>query len=132
LWDGLGKLLESATGLDFDGTSLQEIADRIYCLEMAFNARQGVRRKDDRLPQRPEVQGTSEGQEEVRKHEEMLSEYYEMHGCDIETGIPTRKRLESLGLKEVADELEILDRQGNWDGPPLWPLNDYNHGGFRV
>jgi aldehyde:ferredoxin oxidoreductase len=32
--------------------------------------------------------------------------YYKIRGCDPDTGIPTRKDLEELGLKDVADRLE--------------------------
>lgn len=40
----------------------------------------------------------------------MLIEYYRVHGYDLETGIPTRGRLDGLGLKYVADELEAHGR----------------------
>jgi len=35
----------------------------------------------------------------------MLDEYYEACGWDKKTSIPTREKLEELGLKDVADEL---------------------------
>ena len=132
LWDGLAKLLTAATGLEFDAASLEEAADRIYTLERAFNVRQGITREDDRLPQKPEVRGTPQGEEELRKHAEMLTEYYRVHGYDLETGIPTRERLECLGLQYVADELEAHGPYPKWDGPPLWPLDKYPHGGKRA
>ena len=62
----------------------------------------------------------------------MLTEYYRVHGYDLETGIPTRERLERLGLKYVADELEAHGSYPKWDGPPLWPLDKYPHGGKRA
>ena len=34
----------------------------------------------------------------------MLDEYYEYRGCSSD-GLPTRKRLEEIGLKDVADDL---------------------------
>jgi aldehyde:ferredoxin oxidoreductase len=40
----------------------------------------------------------------------MLDDYYEARGWDKETGLPTRSKLESLGLKEIADELESMGR----------------------
>jgi hypothetical protein len=36
----------------------------------------------------------------------MFDSYYELHGWDTKTSIPLRATLESLGLPEVADELE--------------------------
>jgi aldehyde:ferredoxin oxidoreductase len=41
---------------------------------------------------------------------QMLDEYYEARGWDPKTGLPRRAKLESLGLKEIADE---LDQQGH-------------------
>jgi len=38
--------------------------------------------------------------------EKMKDEYYEIRGWDIATGLPTRRTLEGLGLKDVADDLE--------------------------
>jgi len=132
LFDGLAKLLTLATGFDFDAAKLEEIADRIYTLERAFNVRQGITKKHDWLPQKPEVKRTPQGEEEVKKHYEMLTDYYRVHGYDLKTGIPTRERLESLGLKYIADELEAHSPYKEWDGPPLWPLDKYPHGGKRA
>jgi len=39
---------------------------------------------------------------------EMLDSYYELRGWDRKTGIPTRAKLEAMGLKFVADELGRL------------------------
>jgi aldehyde:ferredoxin oxidoreductase len=132
LFNGLAMLLAAATGVEFDATSLEEAADRIYALERAFNIRQGVTRVDDRLPQKPEVRDTPQGEEERKKHTEMLMEYYRVHGYDPKTGILTRERLERLGLKYVADELEAHGSYQDWDGPRLWPLTQYPHGGKRA
>jgi aldehyde:ferredoxin oxidoreductase len=38
----------------------------------------------------------------------LVDEYYVLRGWDKERGWPTRERLELLGLKEVADELDNL------------------------
>jgi len=132
LFDGLAKLLTLATGFDFDAAKLEEIADRIYTLERAFNVRQGITKKHDWLPQKPEVKKTPQGEEEVKKHYEMLTDYYRVHGYDLKSGIPTREILEILGLKYIADELEAHSPYKEWDGPPLWPLKSYPHGGKRA
>ncbi|MFC1970114.1 aldehyde ferredoxin oxidoreductase C-terminal domain-containing protein, partial [Chloroflexota bacterium] len=39
------------------------------------------------------------------KFEALKSRYYELVGWDVNTGCPTRAKLEELGLKDVADEL---------------------------
>jgi len=39
---------------------------------------------------------------------------------DLKTGIPTRERLESLGLKYIVDELEAHGPYLDRDGPLIW------------
>ena len=128
LLKGVGKLLTTATGFEFSQSHLEEAAERIYIIERAFNIRQGITRKHDRMPQRVELMGTLQGEEELKEHDRMLTEYYRMHGYDLKTGIPERERLESLGLKFVADELEAHGPYPDWDGAPLWSLEEYLHG----
>ncbi len=132
LWNGLTKLLRAATGVDFDDTGLVEAADRISTLERAFNVRQGITKKHDRLPQKLDIKETRQGKEELKKHEEMLTEYYKTHGYDPTTGIPMRERLEQIGLKYVADEIFSHGPYSEWNGPPLWSLDRYPHGGARA
>ncbi|MEM2852838.1 MAG: aldehyde ferredoxin oxidoreductase C-terminal domain-containing protein [Ignisphaera sp.] len=40
----------------------------------------------------------------------MLDDYYTARGWDVKTGIPTRRKLEELGLAYVAEELTKLGR----------------------
>jgi aldehyde:ferredoxin oxidoreductase len=40
------------------------------------------------------------------KFEALKDRYYDIAGWDVKTGWPTRKKLEELDLKDVADELE--------------------------
>lgn len=46
------------------------------------------------------------------KFEEWKTKYYKLEGWDTKTGWPTRKTLEELDLKEVADELEKQGKLG--------------------
>ncbi len=132
IWEGIAKVLSAGTGVDFTAAKVQEALERIYTVERAFLVRQGIARKHDRLVQRPDAKGTPAGEEERKNHEEMLTEYYQLRGWDLKTGIPTRATLERLGLKRVADELESHGPYPDWDGPPLWPLDKYPHGGARA
>jgi aldehyde:ferredoxin oxidoreductase len=132
IWNGLAKLLTAATGVEFDDAKLVEAADRIYTLERAFNVRQGITKKHDRLPQKLDIRETPQGKEKLKKHEEMLTEYYKVHGYEPMTGIPTREWLEQMGLKYVADELLAHGPYSEWNGPPLWSLDKYPHGGTRA
>ena len=47
------------------------------------------------------------------KWDDMLDEYYEMNKWDVRSGFPTRKCLEELGLKEIADDLEKAGKSGD-------------------
>jgi aldehyde:ferredoxin oxidoreductase len=118
LWEGAVRIIRAATGMDFTAAELEMALDRIYLQEMAFNARQGITRVQDRMPQRPEVAETPEGAKDRERFGELLTRYYLLHGCDPETGVPTAERLSALGLSDVADELE---RPGPdipaWKGP---------------
>ena len=39
----------------------------------------------------------------------MLDEYYKLRGWEVATGIPNRKKLEEIGLRDEANELEKLN-----------------------
>jgi aldehyde:ferredoxin oxidoreductase len=47
----------------------------------------------------------------------MKTNYYELEGWDTNTGWPTKKTLEGVGLKHVADMLESKGRLGSGEGP---------------
>jgi aldehyde:ferredoxin oxidoreductase len=118
LWEGAVRIIRAATGVDFTAEELEMALDGIYLQELAFNARQGITRADDRMPQRPEVAATPEGKIDRERFGELLTRYYLQHGCDPETGVPTRERLVELGLSDVADELERLGPEiPVWMGP---------------
>ena len=104
------ELLTSATGIEFTADEYLRIGERIYNLERAFNIREGFTREDDNLPGRllkePLLKGPAKGH--VVDLEPMLNEYYQLRGWDTDTGIPKRRKLEELGLNDVAKKL----RQG--------------------
>ncbi|HHN81664.1 MAG TPA: aldehyde ferredoxin oxidoreductase [Methanomicrobia archaeon] len=104
------RWVNDTIGWDLTLEELTEIADRIYTMERAFNCREGITRKDDKLPWRfmnePIPDGPLKGmycpQEEL---DQMLDRYYELRGWN-ENGIPTKERLEKFGIGYVADQLE--------------------------
>jgi len=101
-WEGTAELLETATGWDLTGEEVRRVGERIVNLERLFIAREGITRRDDTLPRRflqeplPEGSGPSTGS--VLELEPMLDEYYRARGWDVQTGLPTRDKLEELGL----------------------------------
>jgi len=108
----LAKLLSAVTGMDFDELLLKRIGERIYNLERAMNAVDGITRKDEVLPPRqyePLPSGPKKGVRiDPKQLEKAKNDYYEWRGWNISTGLPTRRKLEELGLKDVADELEKI------------------------
>lgn len=121
LGEGRSKLLSAATGKKWTPQELDLLGERIYNIERAFSVRFGASRKHDR----PTKEYLSKG------YDKSLDRYYTLRGWD-KMGIPTRAKLEELGLKYVADELEKGKPYSDWDGPPLWPLKKYPRGGNRA
>lgn len=113
----LAPALSYATGISYDFKKLLECGERICNVQKAFNARLGLSRKEDTVPRRfleePVEYGPRKGEHLGSVLPKMLDEYYEARGWDKEAGLPTRSKLESLGLKEIADELERTGHLGN-------------------
>jgi aldehyde:ferredoxin oxidoreductase len=92
------------TGMEFTPEELLETGQRITALERMFNIREGKDRKDDYLPERYYRETTKLGYAITRdkrivleKFDEMLDEYYTLHGWD-KNGIPRTETLEKLEL----------------------------------
>ena len=106
------ELVRSVTGWeDITFEELQLVGERRVNLMRAFNAREGLDRKDDLIPEKlfkPLKGGVSDGyvldREEVQT---AMETYYEICGWDPGTGNPTRKKLEELELGWVADRLGL-------------------------
>jgi len=102
------RALELSTGMKLTEGDLQVTGERVVNLNRAFNAREGITRRDDTLPSRltsvPAPKGPSKG--EVVELDRMLGEYYLQRGWDGETGLPMREKLEEIGLGDIADDLD--------------------------
>jgi len=94
--DEMGEMYEAITGRD--PSNLFTAAERAYQIERCFNALQGITRSDDTR------KGTMRGEFNPIELPGMLDEYYEYRGCSAD-GLPTRKRLEEIGLRDVAGDL---------------------------
>ena len=97
------SLMEAVTGLESTPKEIERVGERMNNLARLFNAREGMTREDDNLPERittePIKEGASKGNF-ISKDDLnlMLDEYYTARGWDIKTGSPTREKLEELGL----------------------------------
>jgi aldehyde:ferredoxin oxidoreductase len=103
--------VRAITGWDVDMDELQKVGERRLNMQRAFNAREGLDRKDDKLPEkffkRALKGGPSEGWRiDPAEFETWLDKYFELCGWDIETGIPDRAKLADLGLAWIADQPE--------------------------
>jgi len=99
----LAELTSSLTGWDIDGRELLNIGERAFNLQRMFNIREGISKKDDYLPERvcklPEFGPYSSIAEcGIKDYQRMLDEYYQARGWSLETGIPTKEKLQQLGL----------------------------------
>lgn len=97
------KLVQAVTGWeDVSFEELQTVGERRLNMMRAFNAREGIDRKADELPDKlfkPLKGGVSDGwkldRDEVKA---AIDKYFEFCGWDIESGIPKREKLEELDL----------------------------------
>ncbi|MFC1592553.1 aldehyde ferredoxin oxidoreductase family protein [Candidatus Omnitrophota bacterium] len=114
-FEDFANFLSAATGVDFSADDMVKATEREILLERAFNAREGIRRVDD-YPY-PFYYQLKYWKEHPRydykgfpitlgNYDKLLDEYYKVRGCDLETGIPTKAKLEEVGLRDVADDLE--------------------------
>jgi len=108
----LAEFVQAVTGWDVSIEELLEVGERRLNMMRAFNAREGIRRDQDKLPekffQKPLKGGPTDGWKvDKAEFENALTEYYRQCGWDEETGIPTRDTLMRLGLDWLADKLEL-------------------------
>lgn len=113
------RMLELWNLVSDEEISLDEfynIGKRIVTLEKAYNVRCGATREDDTLPQRimNESAKDNPGEKDIVTSEkqlnEMLDNYYDLHGWDKNTGRPTKQIYNELGLDFVAEELESKNK----------------------
>ena len=106
------QLLNLVTGWKLTLPEYFQIGDRIHNLTRLFNAREGLSRKEDRLPPRimnePTPKGKAAGCKAFISEEDFekcLDKYYSLRGWE-RNGNPTYKTLVKLGLGEIADDLK--------------------------
>jgi aldehyde:ferredoxin oxidoreductase len=101
--------LEAITGWDFTEDELLEVGKRVMNLERVYNIRNGLTPADDygispRLLEAPD--GGRAKDNPVKPYlTRMIDDYYRLMGWDIQTGKPWKKTLETLGLKQEAEDI---------------------------
>jgi aldehyde:ferredoxin oxidoreductase len=126
------QVFSAITGIEMDEERMDQCAQRIFNIQRADQIKDGRNgREDDSLEAFHFTVGLKrdfgnekcivpgkDGEVFSRKgmvlerddFEKMKDEYYGLRGWDVATGLPTRKALESVDLKEVADGLEKMGK----------------------
>jgi aldehyde:ferredoxin oxidoreductase len=99
----LPEVIKAISGMVFTEEELLKIGERIHNMKGAFNAREGVLRKDWLLPQRiledPIPEGPSKGSKiSVEEMNMMLDDYMKARGWSNE-GVPSHEKLAELGIE---------------------------------
>ena len=100
------NLVNAACGLNWDLEDMMQFGERSWNLKRAINVRMGLTASNDKLPKallEPYKEGGSEGY--IPDLKSMLLAYYEARGWDVDTGKPTKEKLISIGLADIADDL---------------------------
>ncbi len=122
------RVLSAITGKETDEAGLSKIGERIFNLQRAILLREGWQgRQGDRLldylhdeplqfvffnpdcivpGKNGEVVSRKGARIDRPDFENLKSEYYELRGWDVESGLPTEKKLRELELGDVAADLK--------------------------
>ncbi|MCD2492590.1 hypothetical protein LQE92_08115 [Lacrimispora sp. NSJ-141] len=109
--EDFSDFLRLAAGVELTPEEFKVRMQAILNLEKMFNyCHAGYTRKDDRPRERlfrePVRSGPAKGLALDReKWEKMMDHYYEIHGWDKETGLPTAETLANCGLAELIPDL---------------------------
>lgn len=114
-YDEMAESFSALTGIPKTGDEIMLDGERIYTLEKLFNVREGIRRKDDKVPDRyhePLKYGPYKGESiDEAKFSELLDEYYMLSGLDND-GVPlpeTLQRLEINNEEKIKSLLPVVD-----------------------
>jgi aldehyde:ferredoxin oxidoreductase len=105
--DPITEFMSAVTGWDITKDELLETGERITNLRQAFNIREGLNSLKFKVPERvvgipPQQEGPVAG---VTIDEETLGkDYFAAMDWDIKTAKPSKKKLQELGLDDVAKE----------------------------
>ncbi len=113
----LAEMYTAATGFDITTRELKKRGERVWNLQKLLNVREGFTRKDDEVPalwlKNTETPLKLKGGDKylvdwfgrrvsTADIQQMLDDYYDERGWDIEKGVPTRDKLFELGLERFS------------------------------
>jgi aldehyde:ferredoxin oxidoreductase len=103
-------LVNAATGLEMSSEEIEACGERLVNIERLFNLREGLARADDTVPERYYQEDSSSfgplGGTHIHRDrfQQMLDEYYELHGWDRQ-GVPAEETLNELRLAKEPEHL---------------------------
>lgn len=112
--EDLVDLIRAATGWqDFTAEEFRKCGERIYNLIRVYCNREGIRRRDDVLPERlmkePLPEGPAEGMViDEQTLESLKDAYYQYRGWNLSDGVPSLDKLHELGLDELIDTVKKM------------------------
>lgn len=100
------RAVSLATGWQCDDAAMLSAGERIWNLEKMFNAREGFRRIDDKVPARMTTLAFTFGPKagailKPEQQETLLTKYYAERGWDEKTSLPKPEKLKALGLDKL-------------------------------
>jgi len=101
----LVEFLRTTTGFGYSLDELMECGERVWLLKRGLNNLMGITAADDRLPKKilvPVNEGAAAGS--VPDIESMRKEYYGLRKLNA-NGYPSREKLESIGLADLAKKI---------------------------
>lgn len=117
----LTEFYEAATGIKVSSSEFKKRGERVWAMEKLSNVREGWTREDDEIPpqwiRNIEVPLKLRSGESYLKDwfgrrvkngviEQLMVDYYDEHGWDQRTGVPTREKMVELGLEEYMGIVE--------------------------
>jgi aldehyde:ferredoxin oxidoreductase len=114
--EDLAKLYSTVTGKEVTVEDLKLVGQRIETLARLINIREGLTRKDDTLPWKVlnqpitdncNTKGQTVTPEELNL---LLDDYYTSRGWTLK-GIPTKKKLQQLGLQEFENIITTTNKE---------------------
>jgi len=110
--DRFPQWINAVTGWDLSGEDLQLAGERISNLRMAFTVREGDNPRERFAPPRlwggeGTVQKTGPLADVILDIETLETDFLNACDWDTETCLPSREKLESIGLADVADALSV-------------------------
>ncbi len=102
-------ILRALTGWEYTTVEALRVGERVATMSRLFNVREGFTAADDNLPRRffsPTPRGALKDTAiDPQAMSNAIHNFYESMGWDRETGVPTRAKLEDLGVAWAAELL---------------------------